>query len=139
MQLDITATLKRLELARYNAKVTVMMRRGSPYDDVVQIKEHNELGMTTVIRGPMFDAETKGTTWKYEDGTDASSIPFDNNVRALQAILLKYGYYDVATGGLDELDGLYGQNTAAAVTKFQNTNADMADEVNDLISPFQPL
>ena len=114
--IDVSATLKKLELSRYEVEIVVHleMEDGGPPSD-----EERAAVPVPVITGPFFaDTELKQS----HDDPSTTENP-NGDAAQLQQRLKELGFYDGA------VDGWFGPTTAAAVSAYQRAHKLTADGI----------
>ena len=122
---DVTTTLRRLELRRRQVEVKVLVRGNEePVPVLLPLDSVIADGIpipAPVLRGPLFDAPGNiGVPAMLQPG----EINDPDDVTALQEFLVKHGYKDS-----DIVDGDVGAITGKAIRKFQQASALKVDGV----------
>ena len=121
LYVDITKTLRTLNVSRYNIKVFTYIEETTDDSDTI-LKLSDTPLPEPVITGPFFEDMNKESLDEKQDELGPNN---ENEVSALQRFLQRFGYYDDDK----KVDGKYGPVTTQAVKDYQSASGLKVDGI----------
>ena len=118
--IDITKTIRALNISRYNTKLKVYLFETTTTTDELINLEDSELPEPSVV-GPLFEDTETNLDADHKDDINS------DEVKQLQKYLSRFGYY------AGNIDGEYGDITKQAVTEYQKATGIL--EVDGIAGP----
>eukprot|EP00659_Diplonema_papillatum_P002666 gene2666-4147_t len=119
MVIDVTKAVKRLGVSRYDVAPVVCLVETTSEDETVLQREDTPLPAPFIV-GPLFE--------DLENDVDLESSNRDgaglNEIKALQAYLQQFGYYDAP------VDGIVGAITQQALVDFMNATGKLSADAS---------